>query len=90
MSSGNLCLFKVDVDLHCWPKPNKDPMRHAEPLLVFRIRSSVGDLGMQSHDEIAVPVSLEEFTIYVAIELSGKSWVIGVNLPARVRSVFTP
>ena len=36
---------------------------------------------MQSHDGIAVPVSLEEFTIYVAIELSGKSWVIGVKPP---------
>ena len=36
---------------------------------------------MQSNDEIAAPVSLEEVTIYVAIELSGKSWVIGVKLP---------
>ena len=40
---------------------------------------------MQSHDEIAVPVSLEEFTIYVAIELSGKSWVIGVKPPGSGR-----
>ncbi len=31
---------------------------------------------MQSHDEIAVPVSPEEVTLYVAIELSVKSWVI--------------
>ena len=42
---------------------------------------------MQSHDEIAVPVSLEEVTIYVAIELSGKSWVIGVRPPG---SLFVP
>ena len=50
-------------------------MRRAGRLLVFRIRSSVGDLGMQSHDEIIVPVSPKEVTIYVAIEISGKSWV---------------
>ncbi len=31
---------------------------------------------MQSNDEITTPVCLEEFTIYVAIELSGKSWVV--------------
>lgn len=43
-------------------------MRHAEPLLVFRIRTSAGDPGMQSHDEIAVPVRLEEITIYVATD----------------------
>ena len=30
---------------------------------------------MQSHDEIIVPVSPKEVTIYVAIEISGKSWV---------------
>ena len=36
---------------------------------------------MQSNDEIPTPVCLEEFTIYVAIELSGKSWVIGVKPP---------
>ncbi len=44
---------------------------------------------MQSNDEITTPVCLEEFTVYVAIELSGKSWVIGVSLPVRGRSVFT-
>ena len=36
---------------------------------------------MQSNDEITTPVCLEEFTIHVAIELSGKSWVIGVKFP---------
>ena len=36
---------------------------------------------MQSNDEITTPVSPEEITINVAIELSGKSWVIGVKPP---------
>ena len=36
---------------------------------------------MPSHDNIAVPVILEDSTLYVAIELSGKSWVVGVKTP---------
>ena len=36
---------------------------------------------MQSNDEITTPVCLEEFTLYVAIELSGKSWVVGIKSP---------
>ncbi len=40
---------------------------------------------MQSHNENAVPVSPEEITIYVAIELSGKSWVVGIKSPGSVK-----
>ena len=36
---------------------------------------------MPSHDDIATPVILEDTTLYVAIELSGKSWVVGVKTP---------
>ena len=36
---------------------------------------------MQSHDEVAVPASLEEVTIYVAIEFSRKSRVVGIMPP---------
>ena len=36
---------------------------------------------MSSHDDIATPVNLEDATFYVAIELSGKSWVVGVKAP---------
>ena len=36
---------------------------------------------MPSHDDIATPVNLEDATLYVAIELSGKSWVVGVKAP---------
>ena len=36
---------------------------------------------MPSHDDIATPVILEDTTLYVAIELSGKSWVVGVKAP---------
>ena len=36
---------------------------------------------MPSHDEVATPVSLEDTTLHVAIELSGKSWVVGVKPP---------
>ena len=43
---------------------------------------------MPSHDDIATPVSLEDATLCVAIELSGKSWVVGVKAPGRGRSAF--
>ena len=36
---------------------------------------------MQSHDEIAVPACLEEVTLCVAIELDGRSRVVGINPP---------
>ena len=44
---------------------------------------------MPSHDDIATPVILEDTTLYVAIELSGKSWVVGVKTPGSGKSVFT-
>ena len=34
---------------------------------------------MSSHDDIATPVNLEDATLQAAIELSGKSWVVGVK-----------
>ena len=36
---------------------------------------------MPSHDDIGTSVILEDITIYVAIELRGKSWVVGVKPP---------
>ena len=36
---------------------------------------------MPSHDDIATLVILEDATLYVAIELRGKSWVVGVKAP---------
>ena len=36
---------------------------------------------MPFHDDIGTPVILEDVTIYVAIELSGKSWVVDVKPP---------
>ena len=36
---------------------------------------------MPFHDDIGNPVILEDVTIYVAIELSGKSWDVGVKPP---------
>ena len=36
---------------------------------------------MPSQDETATPVGPEAITVYVAIELSAKSWVVGVKTP---------
>ena len=40
---------------------------------------------MSPGNETAAPVGAEHSTLYVAIEISGKSWVVGVK---RVRPVI--
>ena len=37
---------------------------------------------MSPKNEIAAPADAEHGTLYVAIEISGKSWVVGVKSPA--------
>ena len=40
---------------------------------------------MSAENETAAPTSAEHSTLYVAIEISGKSWVVGVKSPASDR-----
>ena len=40
---------------------------------------------MSATNEIVASASAEHSTLYVAIEISGKSWVVGVKSPASDR-----
>ena len=40
---------------------------------------------MPSRNEITAPAEAEHNTLYVAIEISGKSWVVGVKSPDSER-----
>ena len=40
---------------------------------------------MPSRNEIAAPAETEHNTLYLAIEISGKSWVVGVKSPNSER-----
>ena len=40
---------------------------------------------MPPRDDTAAPAGAEHNTLYVAIEISGKSWVVGVKSPASER-----
>ena len=40
---------------------------------------------MSPTNETAAPISAEHGTLYVAIEISGRSWVVGIKSPASDR-----